>query len=103
MKIYVFALLVMTAVAFARQLSVEDLNENKVPLDSLDLPLTSEDESSEVTPVEHHRERRITCDLLSGKGVGHSACAAHCIARNRRGGYCNNKGVCVCRKSKWIG
>nr|AAB35031.1 defensin isoform C [Aedes aegypti=mosquitoes, Liverpool, Peptide, 40 aa] [Aedes aegypti]AAB35392.1 defensin A=4.5 kda antibiotic peptide [Aedes aegypti=yellow fever mosquitoes, Peptide, 40 aa] [Aedes aegypti]prf//2121486A defensin A [Aedes aegypti] len=38
-----------------------------------------------------------TCDLLSGFGVGDSACAAHCIARRNRGGYCNAKKVCVCR------
>ncbi|XP_024888753.1 defensin-like [Temnothorax curvispinosus] len=87
MKIYVFALLVMAAVAFARQLPVEDLNKDEVPLDILYLPLASEDESS---PVEHHRERRFTCN--------NNACNAHCIVRNRKGGYCNDKNLCVCRK-----
>ncbi|XP_077277599.1 defensin-like [Temnothorax americanus] len=84
MKIYVFALLVVAAVTFARQLTVED----EVPLDILDLPLASENKSS---PIElHHRERRFTCS--------HNACNAHCIVRNRKGGYCNGKGLCVCRK-----
>ncbi|XP_055630943.1 defensin-A-like [Toxorhynchites rutilus septentrionalis] len=46
---------------------------------------------------EHHRQRRATCDLLSGFGVNDSACAAHCILRGNRGGYCNGKKVCVCR------
>ncbi|XP_071569772.1 defensin-like [Temnothorax nylanderi] len=97
MKIYVFALLVVAAVAFAHKLPIED----KMSLES---PLANEDESLKMAPVEgHHRVRRITCDLLDGTGVGHSACAAHCIARNRRGGHCNSKGVCVCRKDKWIG
>uniref|UniRef100_A0A023EEM0 Putative knottins n=1 Tax=Aedes albopictus TaxID=7160 RepID=A0A023EEM0_AEDAL len=47
--------------------------------------------------VENFRLKRATCDLLSGFGVGDSACAAHCIARRNRGGYCNAKKVCVCR------
>nr|C0HJX7.1 RecName: Full=Defensin [Calliphora vicina] len=38
-----------------------------------------------------------TCDLLSGTGANHSACAAHCLLRGNRGGYCNGKAVCVCR------
>ncbi|KAI5638589.1 arthropod defensin domain-containing protein [Phthorimaea operculella] len=39
---------------------------------------------------------RATCDLLSGFGVGDSACALHCIGHGRRGGYCE-KGTCHCR------
>ncbi|KAM8713923.1 hypothetical protein ACLKA7_014133 [Drosophila subpalustris] len=45
----------------------------------------------------NHRPKRATCDLLSGFSVNHSACAVHCIARGRRGGYCNGQAVCVCR------
>nr|WAB21908.1 defensin [Sphaeridium marginatum] len=46
------------------------------------------------------RVKRVTCDLLSFKGfkLNHSACAAHCLALGKRGGYCNNKKVCVCRR-----
>ncbi|XP_065092809.1 defensin-A-like [Ochlerotatus camptorhynchus] len=44
------------------------------------------------------RLKRATCDLLSGFGVQDSACAAHCIARGNRGGYCSSKKVCICRK-----
>uniref|UniRef100_A0A2M4AZA4 Putative defensin n=1 Tax=Anopheles triannulatus TaxID=58253 RepID=A0A2M4AZA4_9DIPT len=47
--------------------------------------------------LENYRAKRATCDLASGFGVGSSLCAAHCIARRYRGGYCNNKAVCVCR------
>uniref|UniRef100_A0A2C9H4C4 Invertebrate defensins family profile domain-containing protein n=1 Tax=Anopheles maculatus TaxID=74869 RepID=A0A2C9H4C4_9DIPT len=47
--------------------------------------------------VENYRAKRATCDLASGFGVGSSLCAAHCIARRYRGGYCNSKAVCVCR------
>lgn len=47
--------------------------------------------------VENYRAKRATCDLASGFGVGSSLCAAHCIARRYRGGYCNNQAVCVCR------
>ncbi|XP_053689959.1 defensin-A-like [Sabethes cyaneus] len=46
---------------------------------------------------EHYRAKRATCDLLSGFGVADSACAAHCILRRNRGGYCNKRRVCVCR------
>ncbi|GLV36446.1 Defensin [Carabus blaptoides fortunei] len=50
-----------------------------------------------------NRQRRVTCDLLSGSvagvSLGHSACAAHCLAMGRgfRGGRCID-GVCNCRK-----
>uniref|UniRef100_A0A023EEK6 Putative knottins n=1 Tax=Aedes albopictus TaxID=7160 RepID=A0A023EEK6_AEDAL len=54
-------------------------------------------EESYQAAVENLRLKRATCDLLSGFGVGDSACAAHCIARGNRGGYCNSKKVCVCR------
>ncbi|KAL1374311.1 hypothetical protein pipiens_004946 [Culex pipiens pipiens] len=44
-------------------------------------------EAEVVEPLpEHHRQRRATCDLLSGFGVNDSACAAHCILRGNRGG-----------------
>ncbi|XP_058830013.1 defensin-C-like [Topomyia yanbarensis] len=54
-------------------------------------------EESYQAAEENYRLKRATCDLLSGFGVGDSACAAHCIARRNRGGYCNSKKVCVCR------
>nr|AHH35100.1 defensin-like peptide 4 precursor [Hermetia illucens]BDU59536.1 defensin-like peptide 4 precursor [Hermetia illucens] len=47
---------------------------------------------------EHTREKRATCDLLSPFKVGHAACAAHCIARGKRGGWCDKRAVCNCRK-----
>lgn len=43
------------------------------------------------------RQKRATCDLLSGFGIKHSACAAHCLLRGNRGGYCNGRGICECR------
>lgn len=52
----------------------------------------------EVQPEEHLRFRRVTCDLLSFKGVvGDSACAANCLSMGKAGGRCNS-GVCQCRK-----
>ncbi|XP_058066994.1 defensin [Anopheles bellator] len=47
--------------------------------------------------LENYRAKRATCDLASGFGVGSSLCAAHCLARRYRGGYCNAQAVCVCR------
>ncbi|XP_012162173.1 phormicin-like [Ceratitis capitata] len=46
---------------------------------------------------ELNRQKRATCDLLSGFGVNHSACALHCLLRGKRGGYCDGRGVCNCR------
>nr|XP_973575.3 PREDICTED: tenecin-1 [Tribolium castaneum] len=55
---------------------------------------------------EHVRVKRFTCDVLSAEGgfrgvsikLNHAACAAHCLYLKKRGGYCNDKAVCVCRK-----
>lgn len=50
-------------------------------------------------PVEHGiRAKRATCDLLSGFGFADSACAAHCIGRGFKGGWCDNRKVCRCRR-----
>ncbi|KAH8252749.1 hypothetical protein KR032_001649 [Drosophila birchii] len=48
--------------------------------------------------AEHSRQKRATCDLLSKWNWNHTACAAHCLARGNKGGYCNDKAVCVCRR-----
>uniref|UniRef100_A0A1L8E2S8 Putative defensin 2 n=1 Tax=Nyssomyia neivai TaxID=330878 RepID=A0A1L8E2S8_9DIPT len=45
----------------------------------------------------HSRQKRATCDLLSTFGVGHAACAAHCLGHGYRGGYCDSKAICRCR------
>ncbi|XP_034940654.1 defensin-like [Chelonus insularis] len=51
---------------------------------------------------DHLRHRRVTCDLLSFKGVvNDSACAANCLSMGKSGGSCRN-GVCVCRKDKIV-
>ncbi|GLV40377.1 Defensin [Carabus blaptoides fortunei] len=66
------------------------------------IPLDFESEPQEIEE-RSNRERRVTCDLLSGSvagvSLGHGACAAHCIAmlKGYRGGRCIN-GVCNCRK-----
>ncbi|CAD1472414.1 unnamed protein product, partial [Heterotrigona itama] len=61
-------------------------------------------EPLELSGVEERadRQRRVTCDLLSFKGVvGDSACAANCLSMGKAGGRCNN-GICVCRKTNKI-
>ncbi|XP_017066640.1 defensin [Drosophila eugracilis] len=58
-------------------------------------PLLIKDPQQEV--VEHSRQKRATCDLLSKWNWNHTACAGHCIAKGFKGGYCNDKAVCVCR------
>lgn len=44
------------------------------------------------------RQKRFTCDVLSYFKGNHTACALHCKGHGYRGGYCNNKAVCVCRR-----
>ncbi|GAB1868597.1 Defensin [Camponotus japonicus] len=97
MKIYVFALLIVTAIAVA--FPTEELEED-ITVESPELLILKKDESLKLqeTPIkEHNRTRRATCDLLSGLGVNHSACAAHCILRGKTGGRCDSNAVCVCR------
>ncbi|EFN62355.1 Defensin-2 [Camponotus floridanus] len=97
MKIYVFTLLVVTAIAVAFPTEELELEEN-VTVESPDFLILKKDKSLQETPIkEHNRTRRATCDLLSGFGVNHSACAAHCILRGKTGGRCNSNAVCVCR------
>ncbi|XP_023164737.2 sapecin [Drosophila hydei] len=55
------------------------------------------EEVQNTTPVAHQRQKRATCDLLSFWNVKNTACAAHCLAKRFKGGYCNSKSVCVCR------
>ncbi|XP_055371531.1 U-Asilidin(12)-Dg3b-like [Condylostylus longicornis] len=39
---------------------------------------------------------RVTCDIIGGEW-GDRACAAHCIAKGYRGGWCDDRKVCNCR------
>ncbi|KAL0280817.1 UNVERIFIED_CONTAM: hypothetical protein PYX00_001999 [Menopon gallinae] len=56
-----------------------------------------------IEPERADRHPRVTCDLLSVSlpfgSLGHSACAAHCLALKKgyRGGRCKD-GVCHCRR-----
>ena len=51
----------------------------------------------EIANTRAGRQRRVTCDLLSIKGIAeHSACAANCLSMGKAGGRCEN-GVCLCR------
>ncbi|KAI8126922.1 hypothetical protein FF38_13966 [Lucilia cuprina] len=88
----VFAVVFCLAVCFASQslaLPADVVNDAQF-VDGLQALKTIE-------PELHGRYKRATCDLLSGTGANHSACAAHCLLRGNRGGYCNSKAVCVCR------
>ncbi|XP_043257945.1 defensin [Colletes gigas] len=66
-------------------------------------PVESEFEPMELSAPEERalRQRRVTCDLLSIKGVAeHSACAANCLSMGKAGGRCED-GVCLCRKTNF--
>ncbi|XP_065092806.1 defensin-C-like [Ochlerotatus camptorhynchus] len=51
--------------------------------------------SVELPDEEVGPQLRISCDVINGTTT---FCALHCLARGSRGGYCNAKRVCVCRK-----
>ncbi|KOC67528.1 Defensin-1 [Habropoda laboriosa] len=81
-KIYFLAALLLVAVAATMSLP---LGEEEHSL----IPIFNEERAD--------RQRRVTCDLLSIKGVAeHSACAANCLSMGKAGGRCEN-GICLCR------
>uniref|UniRef100_A0A1L8E2S2 Putative defensin 1 n=1 Tax=Nyssomyia neivai TaxID=330878 RepID=A0A1L8E2S2_9DIPT len=51
----------------------------------------------EEIPEESEVQPRVTCDLLGPTGWGDALCAAHCIAKGYKGGYCDSRKVCNCR------
>ncbi|XP_055704402.1 defensin [Phlebotomus papatasi] len=92
----VFALVVVVGVSSAYpsnpvEVEVEDFDDQVPDLQTFQDTFYEE-------PQIHSRQKRATCDLLSAFGVGHAACAAHCIGHGYRGGYCNSKAVCTCRR-----
>ncbi|XP_055380985.1 U-Asilidin(12)-Dg3b-like [Condylostylus longicornis] len=45
--------------------------------------------------LEHNlRQKRATCDLLANEQL----CAAHCLAQGFKGGWCDSRKVCNCRR-----
>ncbi|XP_076660255.1 defensin-like [Halictus rubicundus] len=68
------------------------------------IPVDEEYEPLELAKVAEERavtQRRVTCDLLSIKGIAeHSACAANCLSMGKASGRCEN-GVCLCRKTNF--
>ena len=48
----------------------------------------------------HVRHKRLTCQLgtvqIMGNAAGNFGCYLHCVARRRKGGYCNAKSICIC-------
>ncbi|XP_017888632.1 defensin isoform X2 [Ceratina calcarata] len=86
MKIYFLFALCLVAIAAITAAPVEDEYE---PLETV------------VAEERANRQRRVTCDLLSFKGIAeHSACAANCLSMGKAGGRCEN-GVCLCRKTSF--
>nr|WRI53859.1 defensin [Bombus eximius] len=82
-KVYFLVALLFVAVAAIMAVPVDEEYE---PLEHVDIEERAD------------RQRRVTCDLLSIKGVAeHSACAANCLSMGKAGGRCEN-GVCLCRK-----
>ncbi|XP_016998064.2 defensin-like [Drosophila takahashii] len=90
MKFVVFLAISLALVACSVQAQpVPEEDQNPA-----DHPLVNQDVHEE---MQHSRQKRATCDLLSKWNWNHTACAAHCIAKRFKGGYCSDKAVCVCR------
>ncbi|KAI8036296.1 defensin [Drosophila gunungcola] len=93
MKFIVFLAIALALVAVVVQAQPVPEDES-APVDH---PLVSQDAQEEAL-VEHSRQKRATCDLLSKWNWNHTACAAHCVTKGFKGGYCSDKAVCVCRR-----
>ncbi|KAH8357357.1 defensin [Drosophila serrata] len=91
MKFIVFLALTLALVACLVQ--AQPVKEEALP----EHLLVEAEEPADQAVAEHSRQKRATCDLLSKWNWNHTACAAHCVARGNKGGYCNDKAVCVCR------
>ncbi|KAH8232907.1 hypothetical protein KR026_001765 [Drosophila bipectinata] len=93
MKVIVFLALALVLVGVVQAQPVADKSLKEV----LEVHTLEEDLPENADVQEHSRQKRATCDLLSKWNWNHTACAAHCLARKYKGGYCNDKAVCVCR------
>ena len=83
---FTFLLVGVVALMAAPTSIIQDEPKDEMPLDTI----RSETERAD-------RQRRVTCDLLSFKGIAeHSACAANCLSMGKAGGRCEN-GICICR------
>lgn len=108
--LFLGALAILVCFAQAQPVALEPQvlpQEQSQSVTPLVLPLEQHDQHAGLatlegddTPDSHSRQKRATCDLLSAWNINHTACAAHCLAMGKgfRGGYCNNKAVCVCRR-----
>ena len=52
-----------------------------------------------ISILSSHRFKRATCDIAPGifQGIGSAACAAHCLTKGFKGGWCDSRSVCNCR------
>lgn len=102
--LFLGALALLVCYSQAQPVSLEPQLESVTPLvlprEQSDQPAGLTTLEEDVTSDSHSRQKRATCDLLSAWNVNHTACAAHCLAIGKgfRGGYCNDKAVCVCRR-----
>ncbi|XP_017020074.1 defensin-like [Drosophila kikkawai] len=100
MKIILFLALAFAFVACLVQ--AQPVKEEALPehllAEAVEQPDQATEEQADQGVAEHSRQKRATCDLLSKWNWNHTACAAHCLARGNKGGYCNDKAVCVCRR-----
>ncbi|CAD7077224.1 unnamed protein product [Hermetia illucens] len=96
-SLLVLGLIVATFTVYTSAQPYQLEYEEDGPEYALELPIEEEELPSQVVE-QHYRAKRATCDLLSPFGVGHAACAVHCIAMGRRGGWCDDRAVCNCRR-----
>ncbi|XP_047352794.1 defensin-1-like [Vespa velutina] len=96
-KIYFLVSIMFVVVTANLTVPVEDTTLENL----LELVENIELKEKDTTEERANRQRRVTCDLLSFRGIiGSSACAANCLTMGKAGGYCKS-GICVCRKDSF--
>ncbi|XP_072387299.1 tenecin-1-like [Diabrotica undecimpunctata] len=73
-------------------------------VNNLSAPVDDEEETEleEIQEEDHHRSKRMTCEILGvfnykGIQLNDAACAAHCWAKHSKGGWCDEDNKCQCR------
>lgn len=85
-----FTLLVIFGVSCALSIAFAAVDQGQLPRVDVESQLVQQE-----GVAVHTRHKRFTCDVLGFLGPG--PCIAHCLALQRRGGYCNKNKICICR------
>ncbi|XP_037938234.1 defensin-like [Teleopsis dalmanni] len=96
----ILAAVVLCACLYSGTTSAQPAAGADIALDLLDVDAQALGDAAIEAEAAPSRQKRATCDLLSiaKLGINHAACAANCIRLGYKGGWCNDKAVCNCRR-----